>query len=348
VTYTPEGGLNTTHVTKFDELLIKVKAQTSSCVGLKGEEFDLCFTKGIAEDVIKMENKRDEVVKYRDLMSGRLRNYTCADESMNSSKPLSSKTVYINNDIKYKLDILFDSPAAKIWVIENFITPEECQILYDHGKPRLRRATVAGEDGRSLVSESRKAQQASYNLVDNNPNDPLRGLKERVLSITNHHAGYDLQPDGQEDFTIIQYNKADEYVPHCDGNCDGSPYKLGGRVATAVMYCQAATKGGGTTFTKADVYVKPKPGMATFFSYKGPDGMMEDGFTEHSGCPVLEGEKWITTAWMREGVSLEAPSTVFDPSGMRIDNLDPMDREEGDGDEEEEEAEEVSKSQNFL
>ena len=33
----------------------------------------------------------------------------------------------------------------------------------------------------------------------------------------------------------------------------------------------------------------PKRGQATFFSYKGPDGRMDDGYTEHSGCPVLEG-----------------------------------------------------------
>ena len=35
---------------------------------------------------------------------------------------------------------------------------------------------------------------------------------------------------------------------------------------------------------------------------KGSDGRMDDGYTEHSGCPVLEGEKWITTVWMRDGV----------------------------------------------
>ena len=29
---------------------------------------------------------------------------------------------------------------------------------------------------------------------------------------------------------------------------------------------------------------------------------MDDGYTEHSGCPVLEGEKWITVVWMRDGV----------------------------------------------
>jgi hypothetical protein len=45
---------------------------------------------------------------------------------------------------------------------------------------------------------------------------------------------------------------------------------------------------------------------------------MEDGFTEHSGCPVLEGEKWITTSWMREGVTAENPWTSYDPSGVPI------------------------------
>ena len=69
-----------------------------------------------------------------------------------------------------------------------------------------------------------------------------------------------------------------------------------GRVATAVLYCKTPERGGATTFTKADVFINPKPGMATFFSYKDPSsGHMDDGFTEHSGCPVIDGEKWIST-----------------------------------------------------
>jgi hypothetical protein len=58
--------------------------------------------------------------------------------------------------------------------------------------------------------------------------------------------------------------------------------------------------------------------MATFFSYKGPDGRMDDGYTEHSGCPVLEGEKWITTAWLREGVAWNDTADDYDPEGIRI------------------------------
>lgn len=121
--------------------------------------------------------------------------------------------------------------------------------------------------------------------------------------------------------------------PHCDGSCDGLPYRKYGRVATAIVYCQVPELGGGTTFTNADVFVRPKAGQAVFFSYKGKSGIMDEKLTEHSGCPVLQGEKWIATAWLREGVSEEEPSTNFDPDGVPVFN--------GDGDESvEEEAEE--------
>jgi hypothetical protein len=45
---------------------------------------------------------------------------------------------------------------------------------------------------------------------------------------------------------------------------------------------------------------------------------MDDGYTEHSGCPILEGEKWVITFWMREGVSFEEPWTLFDTDGVRM------------------------------
>lgn len=51
-----------------------------------------------------------------------------------------------------------------------------------------------------------------------------------------------------------------------------------GRVATAVLYCKAADRGGATAFTKADVFVKGKRGAATFFTYKGPDGRTDEGY----------------------------------------------------------------------
>ena len=47
---------------------------------------------------------------------------------------------------------------------------------------------------------------------------------------------------------------------------------------------QVPEEGGGTSFTKANLFVKPVQGMATFFAYKGKDGHMDTGFTGEDGA----------------------------------------------------------------
>ena len=32
---------------------------------------------------------------------------------------------------------------------------------------------------------------------------------------------------------------------------------------------------------------------------------MDKGHTEHTGCPIREGTKWIATMWYREGMTAE-------------------------------------------
>lgn len=147
-----------------------------------------------------------------------------------------------------------------------------------------------------------------------------------MVSLVNYHAHFNLLPEGQEGLTVIQYNPGDEYTPHCDGSCDGGQYRPKGRVATAVLYCRTADVGGATTFSKADVFVRPTPGMAVFFSYKSPtSNKMDEGYTEHSGCPIVEGEKWIATAWLREGVHAGETHEKYDPEGAKL--IDPADEE---------------------
>lgn len=319
ISFDPVSGImDVKQVTKFDEIMDTIRGASDICGTLRGETFAKCVADAVIGDVQRITDSKMQLSKHRDLISNRLRNYTCADDNMESSAPINSYNITVG-DGEYQIDSLMDTNHAKIWYVEDFITEEECRVLEDHGKSRLRRATVAAEDGSSIVSENRKAQQASYNMHHLNPSsDPLWPLYQRVMSVTNHHAGLRLEPEGQEDFTIIQYNVDDQYTPHCDGTCDGSMHIAGGRVATAVLYCKVADRGGATTFTKSDIFVKPKTGMATFFSYKGSDGRMDEGYTEHSGCPVLDGEKWITTVWMREGVSTQSPWTLFDPNGVKL------------------------------
>jgi hypothetical protein len=46
--------------------------------------------------------------------------------------------------------------------------------------------------------------------------------------------------------------------------------------------------------------------------------MMDRGFTEHSGCPVYEGEKKIVTQWIRYGVDVENPWNSFNTLGIKL------------------------------
>jgi hypothetical protein len=70
--------------------------------------------------------------------------------------------------------------------------------------------------------------------------------------------------------------------------------------------------GGHTNFRNAGVHVRPESGNAIFFSYIDPQKLiMDTGFTEHSGCPVYEGEKKIVTQWIRLGVDHENPWDSF-------------------------------------
>jgi prolyl 4-hydroxylase len=69
-------------------------------------------------------------------------------------------------------------------------------------------------------------------------------------------------------------------------------------VGTLVMYLNSPTKGGGTTFPDVHLEVAPRRGSGVFFSYDKPHPSTK---TLHGGAPVIEGEKWVATKWLREG-----------------------------------------------
>jgi prolyl 4-hydroxylase len=63
------------------------------------------------------------------------------------------------------------------------------------------------------------------------------------------------------------------------------------------MYLNEPAKGGSTTFPDINLAISPKKGSAVFFSY---DRAHPTSRTLHGGSPVLEGEKWVATKWLRE------------------------------------------------
>lgn len=159
--------------TRFDEFVGDFKTGMERC-GRPGKDgYHECLVSSIFGKTQDIMDQTSEIRKYRDLMSERLRNYTCADPNMTTTKSINTVPISFQKQL-YTLEVLLDTSHAKIWYVKNFISPEECAVLTKHGQPRLTRATVAAADGSSVVSENRKAQQASYNLHQTKSTDPLK------------------------------------------------------------------------------------------------------------------------------------------------------------------------------
>ena len=63
------------------------------------------------------------------------------------------------------------------------------------------------------------------------------------------------------------------------------------------MYLNTPEAGGATVFPDVRLEVAPVKGNAVFFSY---DRAHPVSRSLHGGAPVLAGEKWVATKWMRE------------------------------------------------
>jgi len=288
-----------------------------------------CVEGQVAESLSKANEEIAFQENIRKGMGELMENYTCADETLDSSDPVRDETWRPKNGKARTSHIMLDRPASKIHVVEEFIGEEECEAMELAAKPKLHKATVADGKGGSHFSENRKAMQAGIKVHwdKEKSGDPIARLSRRVYDYVDHVLGLGIDEHGQEDLMSIQYfgrgvndTAPDRYTPHCDGDCTGLPHKTGTRMATMVMYCTVPENGGHTNFRNANVHVKPKAGSAVFFSYIDPEELvMDTGFTEHSGCPVLEGEKKIVTQWVRLGVDANNPWTSFNTLGVKKD-----------------------------
>ena len=183
-----------------------------------------------------------------------------------------------------------------------------------HVDGRLKRARTgaktASDEGE--LDSYRRALSATIDVDPYDGDDAATRVSERVFALAREVAGLRAWLPGQEALSVIEYGANDEYRPHCDGNCAGGPYERGQRAATAIAFCETAARGGATAFTRGGLVITPRPRQLLLFAYKHANGSMDDGHTEHSGCPVDEGRTWIVTQWLREDVSLEQPWFSFD------------------------------------
>ena len=184
-----------------------------------------------------------------------------------------------------------------IVVFGNLLSDEECDTLIELAKPRMARSlTVETKTGGEELNADRTSNGMFFQRGEH---ELVKRIEARIARLVNW------PEENGEGLQILHYTAGAEYKPHYDyfdPNELGTPtiLKRGGqRVATIVMYLSEPEKGGGTVFPDIHLEVSPKKGNAVFFSYDRPHPSTR---TLHGGSPVIAGQKWVATKWLRERV----------------------------------------------
>jgi prolyl 4-hydroxylase len=108
-----------------------------------------------------------------------------------------------------------------------------------------------------------------------------------------------------EGLQILNYQIGGEYKPHFDyfpPELPGSAVHIargGQRIATLIVYLNTVEEGGETILPEIGLKVAPVQGNALYFAYTNSLNQV-DPLTYHGGNPVIRGEKWIATKWVRQ------------------------------------------------
>ncbi|MEO8248101.1 MAG: 2OG-Fe(II) oxygenase [Burkholderiales bacterium] len=194
-----------------------------------------------------------------------------------------------------RVHVVASMTSPRIIVLGNLLSADECDLLIAAATPRLARSlTVATKTGGEEINIDRTSNGMFFGRCES----PLIArIEERIATL------FGWPVENGEGLQVLHYRPGAEYKPHHDYFSPEEPgtasllSRGGQRVATLIMYLNEPENGGATVFPDVHLSVAPKRGHAVFFSYDRPHA---DTKTLHGGAPVIAGEKWIATKWLRE------------------------------------------------
>jgi prolyl 4-hydroxylase len=194
-----------------------------------------------------------------------------------------------------EVSVLAALREPRVVVFGGLLTSDECEELIALARQRLARSeTVENETGGTAVNVARTSDGMFFQRGEH----PLCGrLEARIAALL------DWPVENGEGLQVLRYRPGAEYKPHYDyfdPDQPGSANLLargGQRVASVVCYLNTPRTGGATVFPDAGLEVAAVQGNAVFFSYSRPHPVTR---SLHAGAPVIEGEKWVATKWLRE------------------------------------------------
>ncbi|GAB4848428.1 hypothetical protein Ancab_003125 [Ancistrocladus abbreviatus] len=206
------------------------------------------------------------------------------------------------------VEVISWEPRASVY--HNFLSKEECEYLIDLAKPHMQKSTVV--DSATGKSKDSRVRTSSGTFLHRGQDKIIRNIEKRIADFT-------FLPDEHgEGLQILHYEVGQKYEPHYDYFVDEFNTRNGGqRIATVLMYLSDVEEGGETVFPsakgnfsdvpywnelsecgKGGLSVRPKMGDALLFWSMKPDATL-DPSSLHAGCPVIKGNKWSSTKWIR-------------------------------------------------
>ncbi len=191
--------------------------------------------------------------------------------------------------------VLMNMRNPRVVIFGGLLSDAECDELVEQASEHLTRSkTLNNDTGDNELNDVRTSQGMFFNRGQT----PLsRRIEARMAALL----GWPVERG--EGLQILRYGPGAEYKPHYDyfdlehSGSSKSLVRGGQRVASLVCYLNTPSKGGGTVFPDVKLEVAPIKGNAVFFSYDRPHPMTR---SLHGGAPVIEGEKWVATKWLRE------------------------------------------------
>jgi prolyl 4-hydroxylase len=194
-----------------------------------------------------------------------------------------------------RVQVVMAMKHPRVIVFGGLLGDDECDAIIAAAKPRLARSeTVQMDTGGSEVHAARTSRGMFF---ERGENEACRLVEARLAKLLSWPV---INGEGLQ---VLHYLPGAEYQPHHDyfdpAKAGTVPIvaRGGQRVASIVMYLNSPEKGGGTTFPDVGLEVGPVKGNAVFFSYDRPHPSTK---TLHGGAPVIAGEKWVATKWLRE------------------------------------------------
>ncbi|XP_058191169.1 probable prolyl 4-hydroxylase 9 [Rhododendron vialii] len=192
----------------------------------------------------------------------------------------------------------------------NFATPEQCQSIIQMARSKLKPSSLALRKGETAEStKGIRTSSGTFISASEDATGILKEVEQKIAKATMFPRSHG------EAFNILRYEIGQRYVSHYDAF---NPAEYGTqksqRIASFLLYLSDVEEGGETMFPYENgsnmhmgydyekcigLKVKPRQGDGLLFYSLFLNGTI-DKTSLHGSCPVIKGEKWVATKWIRD------------------------------------------------